>query len=492
MSGTRKLRRWRFSFNRSAAAVKSNPPPPGEFLCPISKSLMFDPAVVSSGQTFERACVDVCRDLGFTPTLADGTTPDFSTVIPNLALKTAILNWCSKTGSDPPIPLPHSEIESVIRSSKEASGNDAIRNAGGKLTTGVAGMEIPAELKSREVDYSSPSSEESVIANTTPFSRPSCLSFSSSPSTSSEFVRDESPVNSSGEDENLVARMKSLDVYDQEQSVIELRNSTRTDCRARSALCTDRVLLALKRLMNSRYAAVQINAAAALVNLSLEKENKIRIMRAGIVPFLIDILKNGFEESREHVAGAIFSLALEDENKTAIGVLGALPPLLHELRCGTRRSRQDAALALYHLTLVQSNKVKLAKLGAAGVLLGLLKDEDVAARVVLVLCNLATSGEGRAALLDSDAVGLLVGVMRNSSESTRENCVAALYSLSYGSLRFKSLAKDAGAAEALQEVAAATGSEPTRARAMKILERLRVDERRRDSAGELTELRLAS
>lgn len=498
MGGNGKFRRWRISLYRSSAAKKD---PPREFLCPISNSLMFDPAVVSSGQTFERTCVNVCRDLGFTPTLSDGSTPDFSTVIPNLALKTAIHNWCSKNGSPQPNPPVYSDVESSIRSLSGSSENlesPKIRVSESELLKGVTGKppilfsHASSELNPRDL-YSSSSSVESVIANTTPLlpfaTRPSCFSYSSSPSTSSEFIStssefitDERSANnvtstsSSGEDENFITKMKSLDIYEQEQAVILLRKTTRTNEEARTALCSDRLLYALKQSLNSRYAAVQTNAAAAVVNLSLEKDNKIKIVRAGVVPLLIEILKSGFEESREHAAGAIFSLALEDENKTAIGVLGALQPLLHELRSGTRRSRHDAALALYHLTLVHSNKAKIMKLGAVGVLLGLLKDPAVAARVILVVCNLAASDEGRAALLDANAVECLVGLLRNrtefSSESTRENYVAALHSLSHGSLRFKGLARDAGAVEVLLDVIR-SDSDRAREKAGKILEVLR-------------------
>ena len=64
--------------------------PPDEFICPISGLLMFEAVVVSSGHTFEKTSVDVCKDLKNVPILADGSRPDFSTVIFNLALKKAI------------------------------------------------------------------------------------------------------------------------------------------------------------------------------------------------------------------------------------------------------------------------------------------------------------------------------------------------------------------------------------------------------------------
>lgn len=80
------------------------------------------------------------------------------------------------------------------------------------------------------------------------------------------------------EDENLVEKMTSSDVYEQEQAVIGLRKTTRMNEEARAPLCSDQLLLALKPLLNSRYAAVQTNATAALVNLSLETRNKLKIV----------------------------------------------------------------------------------------------------------------------------------------------------------------------------------------------------------------------
>nr|GMD23924.1 U-box domain-containing protein 38-like [Ipomoea batatas] len=215
---------------------------------------------------------------------------------------------------------------------------------------------------------------------------------------------------------------------------------TRANEEARVSPCSSRLLSALKPLIVSKYAGIQVNAAAALVNISLAKVNKVKIVRAGIVPLLIDVLKGGFEESQEHAAGAIFSLALEDDNKTAIG----------------------------------SNRTKLIKLGAASALLGMMKSGDLAGRVVLVVCNLAVCAEGKTALLDGHAVEVVVEMLRDPEldESTRENCVAALYSPSQGSLRFKGLAKEAKAAEVLK-VIMERGSERAKEKAKRLLVALR-------------------
>ncbi|XAR50134.1 Ubiquitin--protein ligase [Bertholletia excelsa] len=484
--------RWRISIFRSSSSSSSSKlekDPPKEFVCPISGSLMSDPVVVSLGQTFERTSAQVCRDLGFAPAMPDGSKPDFSAVIPNLALKSTILKWCKSSGTEPPQAPDYSSVESKIRTTmanlRKEEDDSKIKVSERELLKAVAEKppvlysHATTELNHRANHFYSSSSEESVIANVTatpllPFAtRPMCYSSSSSTSTSSDIAGDETlPLspNSTSEDDQFVVKLKSPDVFEQEQGLIALRKLTRTNEEARIPLCTPRLLAALRPLLTSKYAAVQTNAVAALVNLSLEKPNKVKVVRSGIVPPLIDVLKGGSPESQEHAAGAIFSLALEDDNKTAIGVLGALEPLMHLLRSESERMRQDSALALYHLSLVQSNRAKLVKLGAVPALLSLASSRGLGGRVVLVLCNLATCAEGKSAMLDANAVQILVGVLRSevASESTRENCVAALHSLSQGSLRFKGLAAAARAAEVLREVEE-RGSERAREKAKRIL-----------------------
>nr|GEY30338.1 U-box domain-containing protein 38-like [Tanacetum cinerariifolium]GEY52709.1 U-box domain-containing protein 38-like [Tanacetum cinerariifolium] len=501
-------RRWRFSFHKPSPSTESaksvDSKPLDEFLCPISGLLMYDPVVVSSGETFERLSIEVCQDLGFVPVLkATGTKPDFTTVIPNLALKKAITNWCSLTGYDPPryapdyTSLEHSVKALMMTSSKctnyKTDNDDSrLRVSERDLLNGVSDKpevkltHAVTELNPRSVprynQFYSSSSEESVIANVPdtpplPFvTRPLCYSSSAS----SEVVNEE---DGDGSDELMFSnKLLSLDVYEQEQTVIMLRKVTRSDEEARVSLCTPRLLSSLRHCLVSRYAAVQTNAVAALVNLSLEKTNKLKIVRSGIVPPLIDVLKAGFAESQEHAAGAIFSLALEEENKTAIGVLGALQPLLHALHSDSERTRHDSALALYHLSLVQSNRVKLVKLGACSTLLTML-ETGLAGRVLLVLCNLAASNEGKSALLDSNAVECLFRKLRtesvDSTESTRENCVACLYSLSNGSMRFKGLARAAKGMDVLR-VVEEKGSERAREKAKRMLMMLR----ERDEGGD--------
>ena len=129
-------RRWRISLHWSPLAIKKQPPK--EFTCPLSGSLMADPVVVSSGQTFERNCIQTCKSLGFKPVLSDGSKPDFTTVIPNLALKSTILNWCNTHLTDQPKPIDSISAEKLIlglmASQKQHSQEKKMIHAQSELT----------------------------------------------------------------------------------------------------------------------------------------------------------------------------------------------------------------------------------------------------------------------------------------------------------------------------------------------------------------------
>lgn len=502
-NGGPKLSRWSIiSFRKSPKPNKPNTDRrhrgamPEEFLCPVSGSLMADPVIVSSGHSFERASVEACKSLGFVPPALAGdvAAPDLSTLIPNHALKSTILSFCRNRSLPPPQPLDSASAYKLVSGLMSTRGHETEKKlAHDKIDERRDSIREEGETRGEKTEssrshhqdpptaaHSFSSSDDSVTTtpafeSTPPLqlvTRPSCCCSSSC--SSSEFEP------SNPEEEELLAKLKSPLVFDVEEAVIALRDVTRTSEESRLSLCTNRMLSSVRPLVVSRYCAIQVNTVASLVNLSLAAVNKVKIVRAGIVPNLIDVLKGGFPEAAEHAAGAIFSLALDDGNKTAIGALGALQPLLHSLRSGNERARADSASALYHLSLVQSNRLKLVRLGSVSVLLGMVRSGRLAGRALLVLVNLATCAEGRAAMLDAGAVECLVGFLSRAADSARDNCVTALYVLSQGGTRFKGLAKAAGAAEELEKVG--SGSRKVTEMARRMVEMM--GEQREDIEGE--------
>ncbi|OIW06684.1 hypothetical protein TanjilG_04080 [Lupinus angustifolius] len=463
--------------------------PPEEFLCPITKTLMSDPVIVSSGHSFDRITVQTCQNLNFTPQLLDGTTPDFSNVIPNLALKSAITKWCINSNNTlvaPDSTTTENIIHAIISKQSDQNQNVPTQVATVSEKDLILRMEENPNFNFNRAETQIPNrpalfystSDESIATNasasaSTPplqFSiKPSCY-YSYSSNSSSEIEPTTIP-----ELEQIISNLKSPQIFIIEEGLISLRKITRTREEIRVSLCTSQLLSVLKSLIVSKYTNVQVNALASVVNLSLEKLNKVKIVRSGIVPPLIEVLRLGSSESQELASGALFSLAIEHDNKTAIGVLGGLQPLLHALRSESERTRHDSALALYHLSMVQSNMSKMVKFGSVPVLMMMVESGHMISRVLLILCNLGSGSDGRAAMLDAGVVECLVGLLGGSElgiGSTRESCVSVMYALSHGGLRFKALAKAAGVVEVLQKVEK-VGSERAREKVRRILEMMR-------------------
>ncbi|KOM49437.1 hypothetical protein LR48_Vigan08g026400, partial [Vigna angularis] len=127
-------------------------------------------------------------------------------------------------------------------------------------------------------------------ASTSPFqlaTRPSCCYYSSPSSLEIE------PVATSEEEEEITGKLKSPLQNIIEEALLSLRKLTRVREETRVQLYTLRILSALRSLVLSKHVNVHVNALASLVNLSLEKSNKVKIVRSGMVPSLIEVLKFG-------------------------------------------------------------------------------------------------------------------------------------------------------------------------------------------------------
>ncbi|KAJ4761434.1 U-box domain-containing protein 41 [Rhynchospora pubera] len=455
--------------------------PPTEFLCPISGSLMGDPVTVPSGQVFERACIQACAALSFTPPssgldLSRGRYSPASPLplIPNVPLKNAILNWCARLGFPPPPPLSPDTARDIVR----------------RLMLSLSHPPPSAPPHTADDQYAASSSSSS--SSYQHHSR-STSSFSSSsydhhappqkvvPHPQPQLPATTSPIRSDSFDDNCLNGLPDADPSEQESVMMALRQATRENPARRKSLCTPRLLAALRPMLLSDKPVIQINAAAAMVNLSLETDNKVRIVRSGAVSPLVEVLKGGHPEARDHAAGAIYSLALEDENRAAIGVLGAIPPLLYLFADGSAdyRARREAGMALYYVSLGDMNRNKIARasgavrsiLALAGIRDGAAPAEAAAIRklALMVLANLAGCTDGRAVLMDSGAVAVVAGLMNEGvvglGSAEEEYCLSALYGLSRGSLRFRGLARVAGVEAVLMRVAE-EGGEGTMRREM--------------------------
>ncbi|CAN6204376.1 unnamed protein product [Urochloa humidicola] len=527
--GATRPRRWKLPFHRSSSAAGGTSAPcspssrssaapapasparseawaaeavPEEFLCPISAALMADPVILPSGRTYERACLRACAELAFLPPGVEPGGAD--TLIPNSALKAAIGTWCARAGRALPAPpAPQAARDAVLRAMPPKSVGTATR----RVAAVMAASSSNSSYSSPASTSSYGSSSEIVPVEEEDGGRGSArpVKDAAAPAEPARVVREveveavePAPVDPL-EDEVVAKVMEADEDGSVAAAMVALREATRGGPERRRALCTRRLLGALRRvLLLPRHAAARADAAAALVNLSLEPANKVRIVRAGAVPALVEVLRSsGCPEAREHAAGALFGLALNEDNRAAIGVLGAVPPLLDLLTSPAHppRARRDAGMALYHLTLAAVNQSKVARFpGAPKALLVVAacaaEPGPIRRLALMVACNVAACAEGRAALMDAGAVASVAGILNDAAASggaeLEEWCVSAMYAMSRGSLRFRGLARAAGADRALRRVVADEGGAGVRREmARKTLRAMRGD---LDDDGEYNDL----
>lgn len=425
---------------------------PREFVCPISGRLMADPVIIVTGHTYERSCIQACKDLRVVPPGA-GEASAADLLIPNLALRAAIFNWCGSHGHALPQAVDSLTAQLFVRDLPSSSP--------------------PPSTSEGERARSSPRTPNNLSPHVShsPSTNSSSNFASSSPSAEVPPSDQISPPPGSGLSHPLgreiLTGLKAPQISEQEAALLFLRSSTRDGSGDnRIALCDEQILAALRPMILSRYPSLCLHAVASLVNLSLYPPNRVRIVRAGLVPPLVEALKNSVvPEAQDHAAAVIFSLSVDDDNKAAIGVLGALPPLLH-LLCRNQveeRTRRDAGMALYHLSMAGTNLSKLVKLGAIKSLLALAAGEahSLPGLALMIICNLASSREGREAMIETGAVPALTRLLRavpaaagrdSEAELKREYCVAALYSMSKATMRFRGIAQAAGLEEVLRAV----------------------------------------
>ncbi|XP_051204004.1 U-box domain-containing protein 39 isoform X1 [Lolium perenne] len=469
--------------------------PPPEFLCPISGTLMADPVIVPPGRTIERACIQACAALAFYPPAVADLPSSPLVLIPNVALRSAILNWCERLGLPHPSPLSLDTAGDIVRRLMPQSRSQSQYGPPRQEQSRSQSQYGPPsqEQRSSQFQYDPPSQEERPQSNYGRPPQPASVRTRNRSVSGDDFPQE--PKQRSGSvEEEIMAVLGATDTSptEQREAMASLRQATRETREMRLQLCTPRLLAALRPMLLSGDAGIQANAAAAMVNLSLEAENKVRIVRSGAVSPLVDVLRVGHPEARDHAAGAIYSLAVEDENRAAIGVLGAIPPLLELFASGGagHRARREAGMALYHVSLAGMNRSKIARTpGVVRTLLATAEargrgsgeaDADAAALrklSLMILANLAGCPEGRAALMDGGAVAAVVGVMLSGAaapgSSEEEYCISALYGMSKGSLRFRGLARAAGVEEALAPVTECDGGGVGRDMARRTLRAMR-------------------
>lgn len=143
-----------FNFRPSGFRSGNLPIPPEELRCPISLQLMYDPVIISSGQTYERVCIEKWLNDGHKTCPKTQQELVHLCLTPNYCVKGLIASWCEHNG----FPIPESPPDNFDMNWSVESGDSNNRKS----------MEVvPMEEEScitqvaENSDYGSPSPSSS-------------------------------------------------------------------------------------------------------------------------------------------------------------------------------------------------------------------------------------------------------------------------------------------------------------------------------------------
>ncbi|KAM3398456.1 U-box domain-containing protein 13 [Capsicum galapagoense] len=301
---------------------------PDDFRCPIALELMRDPVIVSTGQTYERSCIEKWLEAGHSTCPKTQQALTSKSLTPNYVLRSVIAQWCEANGIEPPkrpgssqpnksasacTPAEHSKIENLLRKLKSGSPEEA-RSAACEIRL----------LAKRNTDNRVAIAEAGAI-----------------------------PL--------LVHLLSTPDSRTQEHAVTALLNLSICENNKGNIVNSGAVRGIVHVLKNGSMEARE-NAAATLFSLSVIDENKVTIGSSGAIPPLVALLSEGTQRGRKDAATALFNLCIYQGNKGKAIRAGVIPTLMR-LLTEPQGGMVDEALAI--LAILSSHPEGKAILGAA-------------------------------------------------------------------------------------------------------------------------------
>ncbi|KAJ3682739.1 hypothetical protein LUZ60_012966 [Juncus effusus] len=327
---------------------------PDDFRCPISLEMMKDPVIVSTGQTYERECIEKWIQSGHNTCPKTQLKLPNSSLTPNFVLRSLISQWCESNGLDPPKPPAHppkshsvctagehSRVLSLLHSlsslSVEEQRNSAAelrllakRNAENRACIAEAGA-IPLLVSLLSVsDLKTQEHAVTCLLNLSIFeeNKGRIIASGSVPGIVHVLKRGNTDAR-----ENAAATLFSLSVIDENKVTIGASGA----------------IPPLVSLLNNGTQRGKKDAATALFNLCIYQGNKGKAVRAGIVPILMELLTETNSGMVDEALAILAILSSHNEGKAAIGAAKAVPILVQQVKDGSPRNKENAAAVLVHL-----------------------------------------------------------------------------------------------------------------------------------------------
>ncbi|KAM0911866.1 hypothetical protein ACQ4PT_013213 [Festuca glaucescens] len=424
-----------FNFKQIKGLSGSMPLPPEELRCPISLQLMYDPVVIASGQTYERACIEKWFNSGNTTCPKTRKQLSQLSVTPNYCIKGLIASWCEKNGVPVPSAPPESPKLKYLRITSLKSSKCLVTNGvstilfeetgakDDKCNTDTA-LEKCSSQNSREAisEVCEEEEEEVSVEKCSYENNPG----EAAPERCERWLR---VLNKSGECIN-----------EQREVVEQIRFLLKDDDELRDYVgangITEPLTCFLKMAVSKEDVQSQEVGTMALFNLAVSNNrNKKQLLSAGVIPLVEQMVQK--PETCEAAVAMYLNLSCLEEAQAIIGSSEAIHFLISSLREEGSRSntcRLDALLTLYNLSLYAPNIPLLLSSGIVHSIHAVLTPSSSwTDKALTVLINLAMTWAGKKEIAANQAiVGDIVLILDNGEAAKQEKAVSCLWIICNG------------------------------------------------------------
>ncbi|XP_017627220.1 U-box domain-containing protein 9-like [Gossypium arboreum] len=343
------LRELKFNTRSSATTMTSSLklheplPCPQKFICPLSKKLMRDPVVLSSGQTYERPFIEKWLKAGNRTCPQTQQVLSHTVLTPNHLVSEMISQWCKSQGIELPDPVQNRIQEGVTEAERHH-----FFSLLDKLSAAALPQQKEAVKELRLLTKNMPSfrslfgeSVDTIPQLLTPLSG----------------TKSRSGVLHTDLQEDVITTLLNLSIHDSNKKLVAE---------------TPKVIPLLMEALRFGTIETKSNAAAAIFTLSALDSNKTLIGKSGALKPLIDLLDEGHPLAMKDVASAIFNLCIMHENKARAVRDGAVSVILKKIMDGVLVNELLAILAM--LSTHQRAVEEMGELGAVPCLIRIVRE----------------------------------------------------------------------------------------------------------------------
>lgn len=400
------------------------PNPPEQLRCSMSLQLMSDPVIIASGQTYERVFIERWFQQGHNTCPKTQEVLSNLSLTPNACVRNLIALWCQENN----IPVPEAPLSpdhSVVSWNLE-SFSSLDSSMGIEASTMKDGHNAGLVVMNSQLDNDENCMGRSNFKITTAAGHHKAFEDSVPKSNKEWWLQNL---------KQLVADISGKDWDVQCRAANSIRVLT-TDIPGMLAHIEDNIpelVDFLGKSLSLHCTEGQEKAVLILLDLSrFDRKNEERIVAAGVVPYLLEILKSscGVEEVSMSL---LMLLSCTEENRQRIGLSGAVHILVQLLDpTKSRPNEVNMLIALCNLSTVKENQRLIIKSGAVPKLVHLLKvrNNTVRERCLLLLYNISSLQEGRGVLVDTkDCIATIAEFLGAGTNEEQEQSAAVLLSL---------------------------------------------------------------